>query len=236
MEFLMNDSYHPFVIDEVVYPTVNHYVKSMSREIGEMPSTNFQLYLESKKRNKISVNKQKLLEKAIRAKFEQNDYLMERLYNTGDCIINSKDGFTGELLMSLRDSYKKKILYKDLDFSDPTINEIQLIKKIIFLAKRIQVEELQDKLYDGMIEDAIYNLIETNYKDSFLEEVKNQRQYYINMYKFRELVKNIEKETQTNVGSLIIATFIKFYREKSFKIVDPEEIIYPKKQRFYRRF
>jgi hypothetical protein len=238
-EYLSNDSYHPFEIDGIVYPTVTHYVKMKSRGISDtVPVSLFQLRMISNKNKKqTNANKKYLLEQGTLQKFKQNPELLERLDATGNSVISYQDSDLGEILMKIRDDYRKSNRYKDVLSSELSMEEYNIIKEILKLSRKIQQDEKQSKLFDGMIEDAIYNILDDYYQDSFMNEIGSINLYYSNLPNFRELIFNIEKEINYKGRiPMTIGLFIKFYRENTPTLKSNIYTInYPAKKREYRK-
>lgn len=237
MDCLSNDSYYPFEVDGEIYPTVTHFIKIQSRDQKNIPISLFQLRIESKKNKKTRQDKTHLLEKAITEKFKQNPELMEILDSTGNSIIKSEDYITGEILVRIRETHRKSTKYNDVSTSQPTFEEYTIIKEILKLAEKIRLEERQTKLFDGMIEDAIYNILDEYNQDSFLDQIKKANTFWTTLPKFRQLVQNIERHTtQKGRIPMIIGVFIKFYREHSPILkTEIDTIIFPGKKRSYRK-
>jgi predicted NAD-dependent protein-ADP-ribosyltransferase YbiA (DUF1768 family) len=245
MDYLSNDSYFPFEIDGVVYPTVTHFIKEKSKGIQTQQLSLFQLRLKSKTRFqtdaiecKKSTRKNAFLEQAVVEKFQQNPELLEQLDSTGNSIIKFDDNADlGFLLMKIRDKHRNSIKYKDVSFSELTFEEYNILKEIVRLAKKIQFEEKQNKLFEGMIEDSVYNILDDYYQDSFMDETDKINIYYSSLPNFRQLVQNIERQMGlTGRISITLGLFIKFYRENSPTLkMKIDTIIYPCKKRDYRK-
>lgn len=104
---------------------------------------------------------------AIRSKFEQNPYLIDRLLDTdGYKLIVPRDPITSRILESLRDLFHKNLtgdIFSSLDSDIPSSElhskEVVVLKKIFSIAKKIKVLECLKECYVGVIEDSIYNVL-----------------------------------------------------------------------------
>lgn len=161
MEFLSNDSIYFFKLDGKVWPSVTHYIvaKSLPREHEEkvrQASTVLQAKYLARK-FPFTQTGFECEEKALKAKFFQNECLLTKLFNLRT--IKTGNTLRDAVLNDIRLSSKTKIEdTPDLSSDSLTEADLTIVTNLIVLTKRIVEMEGQDQVYVEIVEDALSNV------------------------------------------------------------------------------
>ncbi len=249
--FLSNSSCHKFYLDGHQWISVDHYIlynryinSGDYSDIIKNAKNRYELYHITSPKNIITFSedynygynkpllietndwykiKYDVIQRAIKAKFDQNPIIKDELCNTGNFRIVGKNKMTGEILEKLRKKYKNvdncssdQIINNDIENGDLNKMEILLIKLLIRVAKYIAIFEKWDIVFPEMVEDAIRILVkkkcvydQISYQYSILKEL-NLNQIYDKLPNFYSKIISIDN---------IISTYPYLFDEKKIVII-----------------
>ncbi len=269
--FMSNNSTSVFVLDGHEWPTVSHFINakhfagteleekircSKSAWHAKNIATNFGLENIIFRKKKYEYKKKKIdelecLRRALKAKFEQNPDILERLLLTGKADIFSKfdNNRTGRLLEELRNDYLKSIIKKQedmkrkekkshmlLDFEKGELTPTE--KKVIsFILAKVGNKSLQESIVRVIILENL--LMEANRSKTMkkIDHVFVRRKWaeaFQTMTNFVKKTKQIQQmlKTKDPIQQFFVETssyICEFLRWVHFRAT-PAEIEYIKKQ------
>jgi len=230
------------------WPSVTHYLESkrvQGKRVEKVRKSSTP-WLASKKdnsfikcyrengsiRGKVSENNisKELTSKAIKAKFDQNPKLIDRLLKTQS--FHSDEPFVTEILTELKKDYLYEI-HKEKDIENSIISEQErkLILYVINISERVMEMENCNKIELGMVEDSIYNILGSSFNefDTYRKETSGINNFS-NLCKLDEKVNQVTKNRNF---SMMISYLIKFIRERDVKTNIVTSIkLYPRKRKY----
>lgn len=151
--------------------------------------------------------KRMFMKKAMYTKFVENPDLLDALLLTGGDVLEDKfDNDAGKILMEVRDELRPKkaspknileVRMCDYAYENPTKKDKIFIRRFIKLCKRVCTAERlpRNKIYYGMIEDAIFSISDEKLLQEYIEHYQKKRKWseiYESMPQFVKLVRYIE--------------------------------------------
>lgn len=245
--FLSNHSKHGFKIKGKRWFTVEHYIQAKKfsgteyeEKIRRAPTV-FQAIKLAKNSRKYGVyskdfiDREKILLKALKAKFTQNPHLRKKLLNTRDAkLIIDNDLYTGKILENIRknmrgihhNSKRNNIIsvppISDFKSGQLTSQEILYVKKIFQIGMKVANAEGWNKFIEDMLDDTLITLLPHDLADiSFKYSKQIFNEDYISFPNWKrvsdtvnDIISNYDSSQKySNATSLLIAGIIKWIRD-----------------------